>query len=232
MEAISDSRVSTEEQVKESVSLAAQEARVRADGAVAGLSLVESLRDEGVSAARPLATRPGGAVLLRALARHQAQHVVVTLDRACRSTIDGLSTVQAVDKAGISLHVVDHGGQSMATAIAVGRMFLTMLAGFAEMDKRLIGERTAAAMRHKKARHQAYVRTPYGFDREGDVLRPNPAEQAVIGQVQDWQRAGKSLPWIAGELARRQVPTKRGGPWDAGTGRYLLRNTLYAEEVA
>jgi hypothetical protein len=63
-------------------------------------------------------------------------------------------------------------------------------------------------------------------------LRPNPAEQAVIGQVKDWQRAGKSLPWIAGELARQQVPTKRGGPWDAGTGRYLLRNALYAEEVA
>ena len=71
--------------------------------------------------------------------------VVVTLDRACRSTLDGLSTVQAWDRAGISLHVVDHGGQSIATATAVGRMFLTMLAGFAEMEKRLIGERRGAA---------------------------------------------------------------------------------------
>jgi DNA invertase Pin-like site-specific DNA recombinase len=111
-------------------------------------------------------------------------------------------------------------------------MFLTMLAGFAEMEKRLIGERTATAMRHKKARHQAYARTPYGFDREGEVLQPNPVEQAVIRQVQDWQRAGQSLHWIAGELARQQVPTKRGGQWYAGTVRYLLRNALYAEEVA
>jgi DNA invertase Pin-like site-specific DNA recombinase len=109
--------------------------------------------------------------------------VVVTLDRACRSTIDGLSTVQAWDRAGISLHVVDHGGQSIATATAVGRMFLTMLAGLAEMETRLIGERTAAAMRHTNARHQGYVRTSYGFDRKGEVLRPNPTEQAVIGQV-------------------------------------------------
>jgi len=189
MEAISYCRVSTDEQVKEGVSLAAQEARVRAYCAVAGLSLLDNIRDEGVSAARPLATRPSGVALLRALARHQARHVVVvTLDRAFRSTIDCLSTVQAWDRAGVSLHLVDHGGQSIATATAVGRMFLTMLAGFAEMEKRLIGERTATAMRHKKARHQAYARTPYGFDREGEVLRPNPSEQAVIRQVQDWQR--------------------------------------------
>jgi len=111
-------------------------------------------------------------------------------------------------------------------------MFLTVLAGFAETETRLIGERTAAGMQHKNARPQAYARTPYGFDCEGEVLRPNPAEQAVIGQVQAWQRAGKSLHWIAGELARQQVSTTRGGQWYARTVRYLLRNALYAEEVA
>lgn len=127
MEAISYCRVSTEAQVKEEVSLAAQEARVRAYCAVAGLSLIDNIHDEGVSAARPLATRPGGAALLWVLARHQAQPVVVvTLDRALRSTLDCLSTVQAWDRAGVSLHLVDHGGQSIATATAVGRMFLTM----------------------------------------------------------------------------------------------------------
>jgi DNA invertase Pin-like site-specific DNA recombinase len=72
MEAISYGRVSTEEQVNEGVSLAAQEARIRAYGAVAGLSLIKSIPDEGVSAARPLTTRPGEAARLRALARHQA----------------------------------------------------------------------------------------------------------------------------------------------------------------
>ena len=63
-------------------------------------------------------------------------------------------------------------------------------------------------------------------------MRTNPVEQAVIGQVQDWQRAGQSVPGIARELARQRVPTTRGGQWYAGTVRYLLRNGLYAEEVA
>jgi hypothetical protein len=60
MEAISDGRVSTEEQGKEGVSLAAQKAWVRAYGAVAGFSLIESLRDEGVSVPRSLTTRLDG----------------------------------------------------------------------------------------------------------------------------------------------------------------------------
>jgi site-specific DNA recombinase len=67
MEPLSYCRVSTEEQVKEGVSLAAQEARVQAYCAVAGLSIIETIRDEGVSAARSLVTRPGGAALLRVL---------------------------------------------------------------------------------------------------------------------------------------------------------------------
>jgi DNA invertase Pin-like site-specific DNA recombinase len=106
MKAVSYCRVSTEEQAHEGVSLAAQEARVRAYCAASGLSLVESIRDERVSAAKPLATRPGGAALLRALARRRAKHVVVvTLDRAFRSTLDCLATVQAWDRAGVSLHL-------------------------------------------------------------------------------------------------------------------------------
>jgi DNA invertase Pin-like site-specific DNA recombinase len=68
MEAISDGRLSTEEQVQEGVSLAAQEARMRAYGAVAGLSLIEIIRDERVFSVKPPRIRPGGTLLLCALA--------------------------------------------------------------------------------------------------------------------------------------------------------------------
>jgi len=76
------------------VSLAAQEARLRAYCTAAGLTLVEIMRDEGVSASKPLDKRPAGMALMRALARKQARHVVVvTLDRMFRSTVDCLSKV-------------------------------------------------------------------------------------------------------------------------------------------
>jgi DNA invertase Pin-like site-specific DNA recombinase len=69
MDTISSCRVSTEEQAQEGGSLVAQEARVRAYCTPAGLTRLATIRDEGVSAAKPLATRPGGVALLRALAR-------------------------------------------------------------------------------------------------------------------------------------------------------------------
>src|SRR5689334_5533926 len=75
-------RVSTEEQAREGVSLDAQEFRLRAYCTAAGLELVHLVREEGVSASKPLAGRPGGAELLRLMLEHQAGHVVaLKLDR-------------------------------------------------------------------------------------------------------------------------------------------------------
>lgn len=68
-------RVSTEEQAKEGVSLEAQEARPRAYCTAQGLELVAVLREEGASAASPLASRPG-AELLALIAAGQAGQVI------------------------------------------------------------------------------------------------------------------------------------------------------------
>ena len=232
MESIGYCRVSTEEQAREGVSLDAQEARIRAYCASAGLALTEIIRDEGVSASKPLSSRPGGAALLRVVARRQVRHVVVvTLDRAFRNTIDCLTTVHAWDQANVALHLVDHGGQSINTKTAVGRMFLTMLAGFAEMERRLTAERITAALRHKRGQRKAYGPTPYGFDRNGDRLIPNPAEQKVIRQMRRWRQAGRSLAWSADTLTRRGIAAKRHGRWNPYGVRYILRNPLH-EEVA
>jgi DNA invertase Pin-like site-specific DNA recombinase len=232
MESIGYCRVSTEEQAREGVSLDTQEGRIRAYCAMAGLTLVEVIRDEGVSGGDPLATRPGGAALLRSVARDEAQHVIaVRLDRLFRDAVDCLSTVKAWKKGGVSVHFVDLGGAALDTSSAMGKFFLNVMAAVAEMERNLIAERVAAALRHKKARRQAYGPTPYGFDREGDRLVPNATEQAVIRQMRRWRKAGHSLAWIAETLTRRGIPTKRRGRWNAYGVRYILQNPLH-EEVA
>jgi DNA invertase Pin-like site-specific DNA recombinase len=110
-------------------------------------------------------------------------------------------------------------------------MFLTMLAGFAEMERRLTAERITAALRHKKGQGQVYGPTPYGFDRAGNRLVPNGAEQKVIRQMRHWRQAGRTLAWIAETLTHRGIPAKRRGHWNAYGVRYILRNPLH-EEVA
>jgi len=223
-------RVSTEEQARGGVSLDAQEERLKAYCAMCGLEVVEVIREAGVSAAKPLSDRPGGQRLLQLLARKQAEHVVaLKLDRLFRDAEDALHQTKAWDKAGIALHLVDMGGQTLNTASAMGRFFLNMMAGFAELERNLIAERTATALQHKKANRRAYAPTPFGFNREGDSLIENPHEQSVIAQIFAWRTEGWSMGRIAAELNRRGVPTKRGGQWYACTVQYILKNNLYKE---
>lgn len=222
-------RVSTEEQARGGVSLAAQEEKLLAYCQMTGLEPVAVIREEGVSGAKAMADRPGGGELLCLVGKKQVRHVVaLKLDRLFRDAADALNQTRAWDKAGVALHLVDMGGQTLNTATAMGRFFLNVMAGFAELERNLIAERTGLALAHKKAHLEAYAPTPYGFDREGDALVANSQELKAVAQIQLWRRAGWSLRDIAGELTRQQVPTKRGGAWAAATVKRLLDNNLYA----
>lgn len=209
-------RVSTELQADDGVSLDHQEARVRAYAAATGLELIAVIRDEGVSGGTPLAARNGGTDLLAAIANGEAHHVIaLKLDRLFRATVDALNATDEWTAAGVGLHLVDHGGQSINTASAVGRMFLTMLAGFAQFERDLTRERTKAALMHKKASGKVYGHTPYGFDRMGDELIPNTDEQAVMRRITVMRGDGLSLAKIADALNADGLPTKRGTAWSA-----------------
>jgi DNA invertase Pin-like site-specific DNA recombinase len=222
-------RVSTEEQARGGVSLAAQEEKLLAYCKLNDLEPVAMIREEGVSGAKPMGARPGGEELLHLVAKKQACHVVaLKLDRLFRDAADALNQTKAWDKAGVALHLVDMGGQALNTASAMGRFFLNVMAGFAELERNLIAERTEMAMAHKKAHLEAYSPTPYGYNREGDTLTENPQELKAVAQIREWRGAGWSLGKIARELTRRCVPTKKGGGWYPGTVKYLLDNNLYA----
>jgi DNA invertase Pin-like site-specific DNA recombinase len=223
-------RVSTEEQTRGGVSLPDQEARLRHYCASRELEVIEVIREEGVSASKALSTRPGGTAMLKLLAEGKASHVVaLKLDRVFRSAIDARIQTDAWDKGGVSLHLVDFGGEAMSTSGAVGRFFLGVMAEFAELERGLCRERTKAALAHKKKNRQAYSPTPYGYDRRGTTLHANPKEQAVITQIRALRGRGASLRAIVREL--KDEPTKQGGQWYAGTVKYLLDNTLYQEAV-
>lgn len=230
--AIVYTRVSTEEQVREGVSLDAQEARVRAYCTMAGLEVATVIREEGVSAGKPLSTRPGGSELLRAIARGEAVHVIaLKLDRLFRDAVDALQTTQAWDNAGVALHLVDLGGQAVNTGSAMGRFFLNVMAGCAELERNLTRERTIAALTYKKANGAVYGPVPFGFDREGDELLPNRCELFTVGAIRRERSAGRSLQGIAGMLNGQGVPTKSGGAWYPSTVKYILSNRLYDGRV-
>ena len=175
-------RVSTLDQSKHGVSMEAQEDRLRAYCLAAGLELVAVIREDGVSASVAVADRPKGGELIAALKR-VTNVVALKLDRLFRDAEDALRQTRAWDRAGVALHLVDMGGQSINTATAMGRMMLTMMAAFAELERNLIAERTAQALQFKRSNRQVYNHEPYGYRRDGNALVAVPEEQGVISCI-------------------------------------------------
>ena len=213
IKAVAYIRVSTEEQASEGVSLGAQEAKVRAYCTLRGLDLVELVIDAGVSAGKGLATREGGARVLELVrTRKVAAVVALKLDRLFRDASDCLAVTAAWDKADVSLHLVDMGGQAVDTSSAMGRFFLTIMAGAAEMERNLIRERTKTAMAHKKSKGELVGAVPYGYSVavDGVALVEVAEEQAVITQARTLRAAGLSLRAVATELDRLTLRSRNG----------------------
>ena len=229
MKAFGYTRCSTNEQADSGLGLDVQEQRIRAYCGMKGVELVEIATDAGVSGAKPLAKREGGQRLLTAIRKRRADAVVMLkLDRMFRNAGDCLATTDKWERSGISLHIVDLGGNAIDTTSAAGRFMLVVLAGAAEMERNLTRERTRSAMAVKRANGQRIGTVPYGFDLadDGKTLIENQAEREIVEQIRAMRSEGITLQLIAQSLTDRGIPTKTGrsDSWQHKTiGRILAR---------
>jgi DNA invertase Pin-like site-specific DNA recombinase len=208
---------------KQDLSLDAQEDRVRAYCLTCGLDLVEIIRERAVTGKLKLAKRPEGSKIAKLTEGGVCHIVALKLDRLFRNAGDALSHVEEWEQAGISLHLVDMGGQSINTGSSMGKMMLTMLAGFAEFERNLIAERTSAALNYKKRSGRVYNHTPYGYRAQDGDLVAEPSEMAVIATMTNLRAEGVSYNEIAAMLNSQGVPTKRpGASWAAQTVHNIL----------
>ena len=217
-QAVAYIRVSTEEQSQEGVSLEAQEKSLRAYCTMRNLELGKVVCDAGVSGGKPFASRQGGLTLLQHLKKTKEPQAVVAwkLDRLFRDCADCLTVIREWDKQGVALHLVDMGGQAVDTSSAMGRFFLTVMAGAAELERNQVRERTSMAMQHKASKGE-YIggKVPYGRTLGGDGVRlvKVDAEQQVINKVMELQSQGYSLRKIARELEQNEIRPREGSAW-------------------
>ncbi len=217
---------------KQDLSLESQEERIRLYCQLNGLDLVEVIRERGVTAKLKLNKRPEGAKIAKLTAAGVCHIVALKLDRLFRNAVDALSHVEDWEQAGISLHLVDMGGQSVNTGSSMGKMLITMLAGFAEFERNMIAERTTAALRHKRAHGEVYNHVPYGYVAQEGSLIPDSSEQAVIARMASLRSDGISYNEIANTLNAERVPTKRHGTWGSQTVKNILTNAPLTNGVA
>lgn len=220
MNAIGYVRVSTPEQAREGLSLEAQAEKIRLYASLHGLDLIAVLQEPEVKASIPLAKRPQGAILCWALADDKKiQHVIaVRLDRLFRDAADALVLTRQWEQDGITLHLIDVGGQALNTGSAFGRLFLTILAAFAEWERNVIAERTSLVLQHKKGKGEVYGQVPVGLRRQPvshepteDRLVPDTQDQAARERAQAWRSQGWSLRRIGRALTALGLPSKRAG---------------------
>ena len=106
------------------------------------------------------------------------------MDRLFRSTIDCLETVEELDEFGVGIHFCESGGQPLDLSSAVGRMLITILAAFGEMERNLISERTRMALQHLKDTGKRFTYDKYGWDVDEDNnLVENEKEQYWIEYI-------------------------------------------------
>lgn len=140
-------RVSTDEQAAEGVSLAAQREACIAMLRAGGISDPVHVEDAGYSAKS--LDRPGIARVLAALdSREIAGVCVYRLDRLTRSVRDLLDLVDRFDKAGAAMRSVS---EMLDTQSPMGRFTVTLLGAMAQWERETIAVRVKMGMRHRLA---------------------------------------------------------------------------------
>ena len=222
-QAIGYIRVSTEQQAEEGVSLDAQRAKIAAWCTVNDYELVDVLVDAGISG-KSMDKRVGLQNALGSMKKDMAL-VVYSLSRLARSTKDCISIGEQLKKKGCDLVSLT---EKIDTGSAMGEFFFTLMAALGQMERKLIAERTVAALAHKKAKGEKYSTVPFGYSEIEGRLEVVEAEALVVSEVMNRRNAGGTLVEIADYLNDAGIKGKKGGKWYASTVRYLINRQAAA----
>jgi DNA invertase Pin-like site-specific DNA recombinase len=193
-------RVSTERQGRSGLGLEAQRKAVEAFAASEGFEILGTFTEvETGKGADALDKRPQLAAALKAARKAKAPIAVAKLDRLSRDVafISGLMAQRV---------------PFIVTALGrnVDPFMLHVYAALAEQERRMISERTKAALAQAKARG-----VKLGNQALADANKAEAAERDAGLRPVLVKLAGKSLRAIAAELTAREIAAPRGGVWNA-----------------
>ena len=205
MKVIGYCRVSTDEQGDSRAGLESQETLIRAEVKHRGWELVDVRSD--VASGKSLRQRHSLGSALRDLAAGHADTLMVAkLDRLSRSVMDFAGIMETAKGEGWSLVVLD---LAVDTTTTNGELIANIMISLAQWERRMIGDRTKAALHAIKARG-----TKLG--------RKSNVDPETLRLIRVLRQSGRSWQAIADALTVEGVPTSQGGQWHAATVRRLV----------
>jgi DNA invertase Pin-like site-specific DNA recombinase len=218
-QAIAYYRVSTERQRRSGLGIEAQRSAVERFAAADGFELTtEFVEAETGKGADALDRRPELAAALAAGRARKCPVIVAKLDRLSRD----VAFVAALMAQRVPFIVAELGTDA-------DPFMLHLYAALAEKERRLISERTKAALAVRKAQGRR-LGNPRNLGEAGATGRSILADNAdafaanVLPTIESLRTAGiTDLRGLASALNARAVPTSRGGRWHVSNIRNVLR---------
>ena len=225
--AIGYARVSTTGQAEQGVSLEDQQTRIEAYWRAHGYRLLRVEVDAGLSGGRA-DNRPALQRALTSVCKAKGVLVVTKLDRLARSTRDAIDLSERIDKCGADLASI---GESIDTASAAGRFVFRLMASLGEMEREVVGERTRAAMAHKRAEGQRISRhLPYGYRLadDGVQLVEDADQQQALRRMRELRAEGLGYLRVAQTLTAEGFQPSRASAWSAAACHRILNRPTTA----
>jgi DNA invertase Pin-like site-specific DNA recombinase len=201
-------RVSTADQGANGYGLDAQRSAIEAECSRKDWQLVRIFED--VASGKTTNRRPGLKDAITTCERGYAGGLIASkVDRVSRSVADFADLLQRARRKGWNLVVLDLG---IDLSSPMGEAMASMAVTFAQLERRLISERTKVALATAKA--------------QGVRLgRPRSLPEAVMLDILSAREGGQTLTAIAKQLNAAGIATAQGGTqWWAGTVAAVLKS--------
>lgn len=219
-------RVSTEMQAKSGLGLGDQEAKVKAMATVKGWPEPTLFVDAGVSGTKESADRPQLKKLMALVEAGQVDAIIInSIDRLARKTRLTLELLDEFRRHGVVLVSCK---EQIDTTTSAGQLLITVLAAMAQLERDLIGERTAAALaEHSRRDGESGGRLPYAYERWHGGVRVNSEAARHARRIFAMREKGAKLVAIADYLNKRQIISPQGKRWYASSVAAVLENEAY-----
>ncbi len=147
------------------------------------------------------------------------------VDRLVRSTLAGLQLIKEWHSKNISFVSIN---ENIETASAIGESFLSLLLVFAQLERKIIGERLAAGREQRIKTGHRVCGNLLGYSWVNGAFVVNEDEAKLVETAFKMASRGSSCAEIADHLNGLGATTKRNNQFTYHSIYRMLQNPIYA----